>query len=336
MTKADKRNRSRSLKQTILSAVKSSVKRIGPRNRQALTRIPLAVALYRRVLHSLVTLPIENGTLPSDIYGFKMYLDPKDDTGCLSYYLSGNYEPVTSAVFGQALSEGDTVVDVGAHWGYYTLLAASLCGSTGRVFAFEPHPANFTLLTKSLQANHFANVMAVQKAVSDRVGETNLFLSRHSVRHSICGVPDHWRVGSDYGQDNLKVDVTTLDAFFSKTALRPRVVKIDVEGAEPLVLNGMQSLRDGNSSLVLVAECNPECLDAGAITRLVETLASDGSEVGVIDDDQGRLHVGPPPVVLERILRGGTITNLLATRDRAVVDSLLKRQGKKLHKRAQR
>lgn len=335
MTKTDKPNRSRSMKQTLLSAVKSSVKRIDPHKRLALGRIPLAVTLYRWVLDSLITLPDENGDLASDVYGFKMFLDPEDDTGCLSYYLSGNYEPVTSAVFRQALSEGDTAVDVGAHWGYYTLLAASLCGSAGRVFAFEPHPANFALLTKSLQANQFANVMAVQKAVSDGVGETNLFLSRRSVRHSICGVPDYWRVESDYGQDSLKVEVTSLDAFFSKTALRPRVVKIDVEGAEPLVLNGMQSLMDGNSSLVLVAECNPECLDAGAITRLVEALASDGSEVGVIDDDQGHIHVGPPRAVLERILRGGTITNLLATRDRAVVDSLLKSEEKTLHKRVQ-
>ena len=314
------------LQRILLRVLKSSIKRLAPSNRQALSRISPLVTLYRWALRLLVPRAAEHEGLLSDVFGFIMYLDPNDDTGCLSYYLSGNYEPATSAVFRQVLSEGDTVVDVGAHWGYYTLLAASLCGSRGRIFAFEPHPANFALLTKSVKANALTSVVTVQKAVSDCIGEAKLSLSRYSVGHSICGVPAYWSVSSDYCKDSLNVEVTSLDAFFPRGALRPRVVKIDVEGAEPRVLRGMHSLMESNSSLVLIAEYNPSYLDTDSVTRLVTALASYGCEVGVIDDDQCDIYIGPPSDVLSRILHGGSIKNMLATRDRTITQVLLDRQ----------
>lgn len=336
MTKTSQPSTRRRLRKTFLSLLKSSVKKIEPRKRDALRRIPLFVSIYRAALRSLVKVPFEGSELLFAMRGFKMYLDPEDDTGCLSYYLSGNYEPATTAVFEQVLSDGDTVIDVGAHWGYYTLLSASLCGDSGRVFAFEPHPGNFALLTRSIEANAFANVVAVQKAVSENVGEGKLFLSKFSVGHSIRCIPGYWKMSPGQEQDSLNVGVTSLDAFYPKDLPKPRIIKLDVEGAEPLAFRGMQSLMKATASLVLIAECNPSYLDPDSIADFIAALVSCGCEIGVIDDDQRQIYIGRASTLLDQVLRRKGILNILATRDGMVMSSLPALQEKAAGRRVKR
>jgi precorrin-6B methylase 2 len=93
---------------------------------------------------------------------------PEDPGG--QQALGRAYEPMTTLAFHTLVQPGDRVVDVGAHVGYFTLLAARLCGPNGRVFAFEPHPDNFRLLERNIRENGAENVTAVRKAVADRAG----------------------------------------------------------------------------------------------------------------------------------------------------------------------
>jgi FkbM family methyltransferase len=138
---------------------------------------------------------------------------------------SGDWEPVTTALFLRLLPECRTVVDVGANIGWYTLLSAPRALN---VWAFEPERTNFELLQRSLRANGYTNVSAKQVAVSDHDGTIDLWLSGASAgRHSTVR-----RVGVS----KVEVPCRSLDSMFPDENIG--LLKIDVEGGEPQVLGG--------------------------------------------------------------------------------------------------
>lgn len=149
---------------------------------------------------------------------------------------------------------GMTVADVGAHIGYYTRLLSELVGPSGRVFAFEPEPENHAVLVANLAANRYRNVEASDAAVSDRVGTATLHLSPGSSNHSLLS-------GYTQAQGAREVRTVTLDSFLSDRGVeRLDFVKIDVEGAEPLVLAGMLRTISRSPALSMLVECNPQAL----------------------------------------------------------------------------
>lgn len=115
------------------------------------------------------------------------------------YMLLGCYEQGTTALCKKILRPGMTVVDVGAHIGYYTRLFARLVGPHGKVYAFEPHPDNFAILQRNVRK--FKNVVPVQAAVLDKEGEISLYESSigtasHSLfRRTISLRPKDFRSG---------------------------------------------------------------------------------------------------------------------------------------------
>ncbi len=87
-----------------------------------------------------------------------------------SSFFFGTYEPAQTALFCKVVKPGDVVYDVGAHFGYYTLLASKLVGTEGRVLAFEPSPPNLARLYRHIELNRCSNVQVLELAVSDREG----------------------------------------------------------------------------------------------------------------------------------------------------------------------
>jgi hypothetical protein len=125
------------------------------------------ISIFSRMFHKLAGFALADGSgaYLFDVNGHKMYI-PTGNIGCGI----APYEPETTAVFLSLITDGDVVVDLGAHVGYYTLLAARRVGPEGRVFAFEPNPDNFRLLVKNIESNLYSNVIPVQKAVSNGRG----------------------------------------------------------------------------------------------------------------------------------------------------------------------
>ena len=235
----------------------------------------------------------------------------------------------------EVVSDGDIIADVGAHWGYFTLLAASLCGERGRVFAFEPHPKNFALLNKNIEANGLSNVVTVQKAVSNRAGSTKLFQARSTASHSMLSLQPELTAEGGSANESIAVDTVALDDYFAQSSVEPRLVKIDIEGAEPLALAGMRCLIERNSSLVLIMEFNPTYLYANAAADFLDQLGAWDLEVGIIDDDQRQLAVGSKAAMLKQLLGAGTTCNLLATRDHSLFGHLFQQQdGSRRHMEA--
>jgi FkbM family methyltransferase len=158
------------------------------------------------------------------------------------------HEPESTGAFWKAIAPGALVVDGGANMGGYSLLAARRAGRSGRVFAFEPDPRNFARL--SARVRKLTNVQPVQKAIAAASGESLLFQDTFHAGHTL--------VDGRVGGDGIAVEVTSLDEFVRAGGLPGLdVVKLDIEGAELLAVDGMQQLLRGERRPVVLCEVHP-------------------------------------------------------------------------------
>ena len=150
------------------------------------------------------------------------------------------------------LRPGDHAVDVGANIGYYSLVLSRRVGAQGRVYAFEPEPANLALLRVNLQMSGCTNVVVQPFALANVHEHRSLYLCPSNRG-------DH-RLGFTSGRETITVSVTTADRCLADSA-RLDFVKIDVQGAEELVLRGMRRLIERNrQSLTVLMELCPLAL----------------------------------------------------------------------------
>ncbi len=286
-------------------------------------RIPGVSLVYRRFLKPLLFPPAtEEGLVLLKLPEFRMYIWPDEIPGDVS--LGRMWEPSTTLVFRRVIRKGDTILDLGAHCGYFTLLASILCGDSGKVFAFEPHPRNYSLLKKNLSLNGLTNVTAVQKAVSNETGTAVLREARGSRSHTIKQVPAWLKPAGIRNERELPIETVKLDEFFAKEPLQPRLVKMDIEGAEPDALEGMRNLINSSPEIVLVAELNSDYLCVDTLGRLLKGLGNMGFVFAIIDDEECRVQVGSQKELEQRFaeLNQGITINLLAAKDRGLLDQL--------------
>lgn len=149
-----------------------------------------------------------------------------ESRGKILRILNGTYEPEQTALFREHVRPGGTVLDVGAHVGYYTLLASTLVGDEGAVWSFEPDAENGGFLRRHVEINRLANVRVEPAAVSDRTGTASFAAGTGSGT-------GHLEEGGD-----VEVRTVRLDEFCPANDIAPTAVKIDVEGAEADVLRG--------------------------------------------------------------------------------------------------
>lgn len=261
-------------------------------------------SLGNRLLHLRLPETIEAN-------GFTMYHVLPAGRGQWGWQYAFEYEPETCEVFRRLTSPGMTVVDVGAHIGYYTLLAARLVGAGGKVYAFEPDPGYHELLRKNIETNGFgSSVETYRIAVGAGEGEATFFLSE-STSGSL------FRVRGATGE-TATVPLTSLDAFFSSRDW-PRVdlLKVDIEGAEVLALSGVRGLAERNPDLHLIIEMNPEFLRAAG-TSAEELLAAIGGlgvcEVTILDGDVHAYRLPRDAGAVVSAAAGRPVVNLLCTR----------------------
>ncbi len=181
-----------------------------------------------------VALPIFRGPLKGDRWLLATRIN----------FFLGSYEPEQTQAFAEAVRPGAVVYDVGAHYGYYTLLAAKLAGESGSVVALEPSPRNLTVLRRHIALNHLRNVSVVELAVSDHEGEARFNNTAGS------------GVGHLSEQGPLTVRLTTLDLLAQRFPT-PQVIKIDVEGAEELVLAGGMGMLKARRPVVFLSTHGP-------------------------------------------------------------------------------
>lgn len=159
------------------------------------------------------------------------------------------------------LKPGMTFVDIGAHIGYYSLLASRKVGINGKVFSFEPDPRNYVLLVSNIFANNCTNVIPIQKAVADYTGTSKFFVAPYSVSHSL------YKDVSIPTLSILEIEVISLDDYFRQLNWPSiNLVKMDIEGAEISALRGMKELCSRNPYLKLIVEFKPRRIHAAGYT----------------------------------------------------------------------
>lgn len=197
-------------------------------------------------------------------------------------FLEGRYEPLTTRLVSEMLRPGECFVDAGAHIGYFSVIAARILGPHGKVVAVEACKENYEVLERNVAANGLANVECHHLALGDAEGIGLLTKkSKHSGGHSMVRHDFRKRAGSE------QVAVRTLDSVLQGRV--PALVKIDVEGAEPLVLTGMkQTLSEGRTTVI--AEVNRRGLAAcgGSLADFYELARECGlNDIQLLDEDQG-------------------------------------------------
>ena len=223
--------------------------------------------LYRAF--STAMLPPEREVIVPLRPGFQMALDLSEAAQREIYYF-GTYERKESALVRRILRPGDVFWDVGANLGYYTLLGGACVGPAGRVVAFEPFPPAWERLQRNLSLNAFPQVRLVNAAVSSVVGTAPLFFA--------SDVPDG--VASLAAPEGHVSRVTcrtlTLDRFAEEDGERlPILMKVDVEGAEKVVLEGAAGILSGSHPPMLLLEMEDEQFGRhGTSKRDIQSLLS--------------------------------------------------------------
>jgi FkbM family methyltransferase len=221
----------------------------------------------------------------------------------LSYLLTG-LEPSVVKIASDILRPGDIAVDVGANVGFLTRRFAIMVGRNGRIYSFEPDPNVF----KHLQFNthRLSQVELSQTAMSDTCGTSTLYLHPMSaMSNSLVNVWDD--------AHPLTVQTSTFDAWATEANPgRLRLIKIDVEGAEPLVLRGMRETLASSHKPHVILEFCPKNLRGRADEEEIFKILADNDYVVQYIDPRGGLRRVHSPSDVYAILNQDGYVNLLA------------------------
>jgi FkbM family methyltransferase len=205
--------------------------------------VPFSVGkrtVWNRVVRRLIAHGADLELKATTRFGARMHIRFPDTIQSFVYFF-GVWEPAITAYLTQALSPGDTVIDIGANVGYDSLLASHLVGPEGEVHAIEASPHVYGLLTRNLALNQAGNVIPHRAAVCACACEVPVFL------HDGCNLG-----GSTIVPSVAKRRAVTMEAMVrglplteivpEETILSARLIKIDVEGAEWPAVQGFADL----------------------------------------------------------------------------------------------
>lgn len=227
-----------------------------------------------------------------DLGRFKMYASPDDTFIGKEIIQTHNHEPRVTAAFIEHIKPGMGVLDVGANIGYYTMLAASLTGSTGVVYALEPSPDNVKMLCASQAANGFHNIRVLQAAAADAPVLLRYFRSRSN------------------GVVAPLVNERGEDIFLSETVIGVRIddnlprdanigfMKIDVEGFEFMAVSGALHTIERNRPLIVIEFSPPGLRHSSGVSgeEYLQLFLDLGYQPFVLDD-VGPIHANKEQVM---------------------------------------
>ena len=198
---------------------------------------------------------------------------------------NAGYEPPTRDLLERVLRPGDLFVDVGAHWGFFSLQAATHPAGGIEVVAFEPDLINATMLTENVGRNKLSNLVTVIGAACGNKNELAPLVLNTTMGHSIRGIglAPAARALSKW------VPVVTLDgalANMGKEAPRRLILKIDAEGFEPNVIVGAQALLAAGRVALIIWERGPAFAEGLGRTAMMQMTA--------LLSDCGFRHFLPP------------------------------------------
>lgn len=182
---------------------------------------------------------------------YKMYVDTRDKAIAVHLLTEGGWEPDVTRLLASTVKRGMKVVDVGANVGYFSLLLADRAGPDGMLWAFEPDPRNYELLSWNLDVNGFTpwsrpyQLAAFDRRTQVRFWQNPINFGGHSVLTGDSG---------EVGGSVIQVDAAPLDDVISAPV---DVMKIDAEGSEPFIWEGMRQTVERSPNLRVLLEFDP-------------------------------------------------------------------------------
>ena len=264
-------------------------------------RRPLEAVSRRRAQ----AVPLHAGSILCRTLGrYMVFADAGDVSVTPHLALNGFWESWTTVAIGRAVQEGAHAVDVGANYGYFSVLIADAAGEDGRLLAVEPNPRCAELLARTIEVNGFApRCEVLPSAASSRSATARLSVPlEHFADASVC------RAAAAAAS---VIDVPTI-SIDEATAGWPRVdfIKIDAEGAEEAIWAGMRCTVRRNPQLTVVMEFKPALYADAA--GLLAAIASEGFVLRQIDATGGLQEIPPQEAVREQ--RGGDCMLFLTRR----------------------
>ena len=216
--------------------------------------------------------------------GKKMYIDSRDIGIASNLMIRGYWELGYTKFLMSKLNKGQCFVDVGANFGYYSIIAASLVGDKGKVYAIEPNPFLASLIEKSCKANGYNNVSILKIAASNSTdGAVLNYINGDYGGGSLVSS------GNDK-KEHLYVPTAPLDDVISEKDVH--MVKIDVEGFEIQVLQGMKEIVKRNPDIIILMEYTPILIERAGCSKkdLVDFVDEFGLKIFYIDRTTGKLQ----------------------------------------------
>lgn len=175
------------------------------------------------------------------IHNYRLHLDLWYPGLSRSIAISGTREDQLKYLLERELQHGNTVLDLGANIGYYTIMMARLIGSSGKIYAMEPEPRNFSLLKDNICLNGVEDqVEALNIAAGAQRGKAKFYISEYSNLHTFLPYTREGKTIEGITGNSIDVKVTDLSSFLvGKRSVD--LLRMDIEGYEVEVLNGLKS-----------------------------------------------------------------------------------------------
>jgi len=271
-----------------------------------LRQTPIARWQWLNRLHAGLTVRLNKSDAVM-VGPYRVYIDPRDRVIAKKLILYGGYETHEIELLCSFVQPGDCVLDVGANIGLYSLALSRAVGPEGRVIAVEPDPDNLALLRRNLQTNGCANVSVVSDALGDESKDVLLYESNDN--RGALSTSDVLGVGAKRA---IGVRMRRGDSVMAELGVTARIAKIDVEGAEPLVIAGLGT----RLPQVLLFEFVPWMLRAAGHDppAFLRSLISSGYTLSSVDPDTGKHRPMTEHEIQEGITVAETNRNILALR----------------------
>jgi len=176
-------------------------------------------------------------------------------------YSKTGYEPRVHDVFARGIEPEMVVFDIGAHIGFFTLAAALRVGPNGRVLAFEPAPDTAATLARHVAMNGWHDrVEIIEAVVSDKEGSVPFYVHGETMAAALIRENIELLSPEEFDSSLLEIEISsvTLDSVCATRGIQPDRIKIDVEGAELLVLQGAASVL--RSRAEVLCELHPNAM----------------------------------------------------------------------------
>lgn len=249
----------------------------------------------QRELHDLKKRVENTGTFQISKYevmtkifsGAKMYLDPRDIALVPHLVLDGDWERDITHAWLKVLRDGDTVLDIGANFGYFSVLAAQQTNRNAKVILFEANPSLIPYLTKTMDVNSFERCTTIENlAVSDKPGTAKLNVLKDYISSSslhTVGKINSFNKNKQEVALTVSVPTVTIDDYCEKHKIESvDVIKMDIEGYEEKAYHGMRKVIRNSKRATLFLEFTKDAYEDPK--GFYEQMLSDFGNVYVIDE----------------------------------------------------